>query len=120
MTKGEITGTRSLVFSGWIRKELPDSSTGFAVSDLDFVLWNWKHKKIMFLEIKTRQSKPGKGQRMMWSLIHKWIIKGISSDWTYYGFHLIVFEKTNFEDGKCFLDNKEISEQDLIKFLSFN
>ena len=50
MTRQEVTGVRDLGFSNWIRKELPDSSTGFSASDLDFMLWNWKTKKIILLE----------------------------------------------------------------------
>ena len=117
-TRKELTGTRDLTFSGWIRKSLPDSSLGFCASDLDFILWNWKTKKIMLLEIKTRNAKMRKFQSIMFSLLHKWISKGIDRGWKYEGFYLIQFEKTSFEDGKCFLNYKEISEADLIKKLS--
>jgi hypothetical protein len=120
MTRKEITFQRPLDFSQWIRTKLPDSSTGYSASDLDFVLWNWKTNKVMLIEVKTRMAKPRTGQKMMWSLIDKWIRKGIESDWKYLGFHLVQFENTIFEDGKCLLDNKEISEQDLITFLSMN
>ena len=122
-TRKEFTGVRDLTFSQWVRDKLPDSSTGFSASDLDFILWNWKTKKFMMLEIKTRNSYPRKGQYMMWKSINKWIKKGIENsedNWQYYGFHLIQFEKTNFSDGKCLLDNKEINEDELIEFLSFN
>lgn len=119
MTRREITGVRSLEFSQWVRSKLPDSSTGFSASDLDFILWNWKSKKIMMLEIKTRNSYPRKGQKIMWKLINKWIKNGISDNWQYYGFNLIVFENTCFEDGKCYFNNKEITEQQLIEILSF-
>lgn len=118
MTRQEITGVRSLDFSSWVRSSLPDSSTGFSASDLDFVLWNWKTKKVMLLEIKTRMSSPRNGQRMMWQNINRWITKGIDENWTYLGFHLITFESTDFLDGKVFLDKKEVSEQELISFLS--
>ena len=119
MTRKEITGIRSLDFSKWIRSKLPDSQTGYSASDLDFILWNWKTKKVMFLEIKTRNSEIRQGQKLMWINIHNWIKKGIDKDWTYYGFHLIQFENTSFEDGKCFFDYEEITEIDLIKKLSF-
>ena len=45
MTRKEVTNFRCLDFSKWVRENLPDSSTGFSASDLDFVLWNWKTKK---------------------------------------------------------------------------
>jgi hypothetical protein len=119
MTRKEYTGTRDLTFSGWIRNNLPDSDTGFSASDLDFILWNWKTKKVMLLEIKTRMSNPRVGQKMMWKNINRWMFKGIDDDWLYLGFHLIQFENTSFEDGKCYLDYIEISETDLISYLSF-
>jgi hypothetical protein len=118
MTRKELTGTRNLNFSGWIREKLPDSATGFSVSDLDFILWNWKHKKVMFLEIKTRNSRPRPNQKEMWRNLNRWVSKGIDEDWSYLGFHLITFEKTFFDDGKCFLNYNEINEENLIKFLS--
>lgn len=118
MTRKEITGIRSLDFSGWVRNKLPDSSTGYSASDLDFILWNWNTKKVMLLEIKTRNSYPKYGQKMMWKNINRWIINGIDSDWTYLGFHLIQFENSFFDNGKCFLDGKEITEKELITFLS--
>lgn len=120
MTRKEITGIRDLKFSGWIREKLPDSSTGYSASDLDFVLWNWKTRKIMFIELKTRNSYPRKGQKIMWQHIHRWIKQGIDSSWIYCGFHLIQFENTCFGDGKCFLNGQEIQESNLIEFLKMN
>lgn len=119
MTRQEVTGIRELGFSQWIREKLPDSQTGFSASDLDFVLWNWKTRKVMLLEVKTRMSYPRTGQKMMWENIHKWIKNGVDGGWQYLGFHLVQFENDeSFENGKCYLDNKEISEADLITFLS--
>jgi len=119
MTRREITGIRELNFSGWIRKKLPDSITGFIVSDLDFIFENYKTKKIMLTEIKTRNSKLKLWQRILYENLDRWIKKGIDNDWQYLGFHTITFENTFFNDGKCFLDSKEISEQELILKLSF-
>lgn len=118
MTRKEQTGIRELKFSQWVRTNLPDSSTGYCASDLDFFLWNWKTKKVMMLEIKTRNSYPRRWQDIMWNNISKWISKGIDDDWTFYGYHLIQFENTCFSDGKCFLNTIEISEEKLIEFLS--
>ena len=106
-------------FNDWVRYKLPDSYTGFSASDLDFIFWNWIAKKVMFIEIKSRKKYPKKGQKIMWKNIHKWMLKGIDNDWEYLGFHLIQFENTDFEDGKCYLDKKEIKEKELIDFLSF-
>lgn len=120
MTRKEYLGTRDLSFSAWVRENLPDSSTGYCASDLDFFLWNWKTKKVIMLELKSYKSIPRKWQEIMWNNISKWIHNGIDETWTFLGYHLIQFEKTNFENGKCYLDGKEIKEQELINFLSLN
>jgi hypothetical protein len=118
MTKPEITNKRDLTFSKWVREFLPDSQTGYSASDIDFILWNWKTKKIMLVEVKTRSKEIAKGQKTMFQNLHKWIKKGVAHDWQYLGFHLITFQNTFFDDGKVFLDGREITERDLIEFLS--
>lgn len=118
MTKKEMTGIRDLTFSAWVRENLPDSSTGYMASDLDFIFWNYKTKKVMLIEIKTRNADVKTWQRIMWSNIDKWIKNGIDSNWTYLGFNYIQFEGTNFEDGRCYLNGNEISELELIQVLN--
>ena len=119
MTKPELTYKRDLRFSLWVKKKLPDSSTGYLATDIDFMLYNYKTKKVMFLEIKTRLLEVENWQKGVYRDLNRWIRKGIDNDWIYLGFHKITFENTFFDDGKSFLDNKEISEEELIKFLSF-
>jgi hypothetical protein len=119
MTRQELTNTRDLTFSGWIRNNLPDSSSGYMVSDLDFILYNYKTKQIMLVEVKTRNAELKTWQYNMFNNIEKWLEKGIDSDWNFLGFHVIQFENTCFEDGKCFFDNKETTEIELKSILSF-
>ena len=106
MTRPEITGKRDLTFSQWIRDNLPDSSFGFMVTDLDFILYNYNTKKVMLLEIKTRNTNIRVWQRSIFDNFSKWIKRGIDDDWIYLGFHIIKFQNTFFNDGKCYLDNK--------------
>ena len=117
-TREEKLNSRDLTFSGWIRKNLPDSNTGFMVTDIDFVLFNYKTKKIMIVEIKCRMAEVKTWQKKFYRLLLKWLTKGMDKEWTFSGIHLIQFEKTFFTDGKCYLDRKEISEKDLVLFLS--
>lgn len=113
-------GTRDLAFSEWIRNKLPNTSTGQTVTDLDFIFKNHKTKQIMMLEVKTRNASLKKHQQITFSEISHFLRLGYAtSDWRYYGFHLLVFERTCFADGKAFLDNKQITEQELIDYLSF-
>jgi len=118
MTKRELTGFRDLRFNSWIRNQLPDSSTGFCVSDLDFIIWNWKARKILLLEVKTRNKTLPKFQQIMFRNLAQWIRAGISSEWTFEGFHALRFSDTDFNDGVAYLNNKEVTEQQVIKYLS--
>ena len=118
MTRPEFSHTRDLTFSGWIRKNLPDSSFGFLVTDLDWILYNFTTKKIMLLEVKTRNANLKIWQQTIFNNLAKWIKQGIDKDWTFLGFHIVKFENTFFSDGRCYFDNVEISEISLIEFLS--
>ena len=119
MTRQEITKNRPLDFSGWIRTNLPDSSSGYLVSDLDFILYNYKTKKIALCEIKTRNKEIKTWQSMMFRFIHNCIKKGKPEDWCYLGFFLIRFENTFFSDGKVYLNNKLSSEEEIKLSLGF-
>jgi len=118
MTRQEYSKTRDLTFSGWIRENLPDSSSGLMVSDLDFILQNYKTKILMLLEVKTYNKIINNWQRKLFENLDKWIKNGIDKDWNYLGFHIIRFEKTFFDDGKCWFDNHEVSEIELKNLLS--
>jgi len=119
MTRQELTGTRDLEVSSWIRKNLPDSKTGFMVTDLDFILYNYKSKKLMLVEVKTRKAKMKTWQQNIFTMLDKIIKKGAADIGVkYYGFHCIRFEGTFFNNGRCMFDDKLISETELIKTLS--
>jgi len=106
--------------SDWIREKLPSAATGYAVSDIDICLYNWKTRKFMLLEIKRKMFECKPAQRNFFAMLNKRLRATPieTDDWKYLGFHLITFESLFFE-GKVYLDNIEISEQELIRFLSF-
>ncbi|MBA7589471.1 hypothetical protein ES708_31556 [subsurface metagenome] len=144
MTKPEITGSREgdlrflrwlkekfpgieidekdkdLRVSIWIRSKLPDSrKEGLRVEDVDFDLYNDKTKRMMLLEVKTRNAEVEFPQDEIFKDLHRWIKKGIkSSIWNYLGFHSIKFEKEFFGGGKCFWDKAETTEEELINQFS--
>lgn len=119
MTRKECSGKRDLTFSGWVRENLPNSNKGFMVSDLDFIFQNYKTKKVMLLEVKTRSAKLRKWQKILFANLDKWIKHGISKDWQYLGFHTVRFENTDFNNGRVLFDNKLVTEKELIENLSF-
>ena len=121
MTKPEITGKRDLKFSGWIRKNLPDSYTGFLVSDLDFILYSRQSKQIMWIEVKTRNKEISDWQKKLFVDLAKCLRCGMREfmpDWRFAGFHVVKFENTFFDDGNTFFDNREITEKQLVEKLS--
>lgn len=118
MTTIEYTHKRDLTFSGWIRKNLPDSKLGFLVSDIDFFIYNKTKKKALILEVKTRGGDIKDWQAKMYKNINFWIKKGIDDDWQWLGVHLLQFQNTNFNDGKVYLDRVEKTEKEIIEFLS--
>lgn len=119
-TREEQSGTRSLVFSRWIRDFLPSSSTGFCVYNQDWVFWNWKTKKLMLCEEKMYMSTIATGfGRLINEVIEPALKefcpkKGID----FKGYFLIQFENTGPDDGKIFFDSLEITKAELIKVLS--
>ena len=103
--------------SDWVRTALPDSATGFMVSDLDFVLWNVRSKRVMLLEVKTRNGSIKRWQRDMWNNLHHWIKKGICGGWEYLGFHLLRFSGNDFSKPVYF-DNEIKTEEQIKQILS--
>lgn len=121
MTREEVTGVRDLTLSSWMRRNLPDSSTGFQVTDIDFLLRNWRSKKMMLLEIKTFHAPLKKWQQIVFSDLDLYIKKGVeavNNGWQYLGWHIIMFEEKDFSK-KVFFDDKEITEEELKNILSF-
>jgi hypothetical protein len=106
----------STEFGLWLRaqKEI-DSALGFVATNLDFVWCNYDTGEWMLIEEKRFGAAIKSWQREIFKRLHD-ACKGADG---YKGFHLLVFEKTNPEDGKIFLDRKEITKDDLLKFLKF-
>lgn len=116
MTK-DRTYEGSTEFSLWLRKQTElDSHLGYSASDIDFMWFNRQSKKWMLIEEKRYGWFPSKDQRQMFKIINK----ACANDKNYRGYHLLVFENTNPDDGLIHLNNKDISKEDLLKFLQFD
>jgi len=118
MTRAERTNHRSLAFSKWIRANLPDSETGFLVFDVDFVLVDKAHKKVMLLEEKTHNATVSPAQQEFMELMDSWLRKGVNNGWKYEGYYTVVFENTSPADGRIIFDGIEVNEDILIDILS--
>lgn len=124
MTKQEFTFRRPTVLSGWIRENLPSSTTGFRVYDIDWIILNWETKQFMLLEEKVHGYQVNETQGEVFNFVHKVLTEGIKSwpDWKYKGFYSVIFENKTFEDGKCYFGNRnsmvEVTQEELKKLLS--
>jgi len=122
MTRKEQTGIRHLEFSEWIRNECPASQLGFSVYNLDWIFHNWKTtpKKLMIAEEKTYNGQVKLGFNILVKNIIEPALQEFCSQRSidFRGYHTIIFEHTNPKDGKIWLDDKEISEDELKKFLA--
>ena len=124
MTIPEKTGYRCQEFNEWFRKYGPDSekdgaASGFLVSDIDLVLYNYKTKKLMMVETKGKGDKVPKWQELMFKYIDRCMAAGMQDGWEYLGFHTIRLENTTVYNGRILLNDKLITPDELIKFLSF-
>jgi len=117
----------------WTSQNLPNSRS-FFITDLDLIIRdirgnveNW-----MFVEVKRYRANSPVHQSSTFDVLHKVFriglfvldneVKckyGFTHRIEYHKFHMLQFEKTSFEDGLVFWDGKPISEQELIKILSF-
>jgi len=110
----------STEFGIWLREQPAlDSKLGYIATNIDYLWKNYKTGKWMLLEEKRYLGKFHYAQRETF----KWLYKLLESLGNllpgYEGFHSIVFENTNPDDGKIYLDKKSITKQELIEFLSF-
>ncbi len=116
----ERTNKRSSVFSGWIRKKLPDPKAGFCVTDIDWLFWNWRTRKLMLVEEKTKMGSISPWFRKFLQNVLNPALKEYcaKNEIDYRGFHLLQFVNDGPEDGMILLNGKEVTEEELIKFLS--
>ena len=94
---------------------MPDSCYWTVIHDIDFCIQNYKTKRFLFIELKTRWNKLTQQQREFYTMINRRLISSNSiKDWrTYIWTHLLEFEKDNFDDWYVLLDWKMINEYQL-------
>ena len=109
-------------FGNWLRacREVK-SRLGFIASDVDFVWRNYKTGLWMMLEEKRcygappERALPTFPQATLFALLDKLA----RADEQYRGFHLLQFENTSPEDGAIWLDEKQVTKAELVRFLRF-
>lgn len=106
----------STEFGLWLREQPElDSYKGYNTSNVDFMWMNERLGQWLFIEEKRFLAKIPPAQQRVFEKIDRSISSG-----DYLGFHVLIFEKTNPDDGRMVLDGVEIVRQDLIGFLTFS
>jgi len=106
----------STEFGLWLREQREiDSSLGYLTTNLDYIWVNYKTHDWMLLEEKRH----GAIVRLWQQQIFNHLDKFLQSDNHYKGFHKIVFQNTNPEDGYIWLDGISITKAELLEFLQF-
>lgn len=115
MTRQRYDG-HSTEFGLWLRQQTEiDSRLGFVATNVDFVWKNYKTGQWMFLEEKRHGARIRWWQQQLFTMIDQ-ACKDVAG---YQGFHVLTFENTNPEDGRVYLDYKEITKTQLVQFLHF-
>jgi len=109
-------------FSKWLRnnggygKPLSSSyDSGFVTTNVDYMWKNYRTGNFLLLEEKRERCLPTYAQ---WEM-YKTLDSVLRNSDKYYGFHLLVFERSSPKDGRMYLDGNEFTELLLIKFLQF-
>jgi len=106
--------SHSTEFGLWLRDQREiDSGIGFIATNIDFMWSNYKTGQWMIIEEKRYKSDPSRSQRGQFNQLHGACLGADG----YCGLHLIQFENTSPEDGLIWLDRKEITRDELVRFL---
>jgi hypothetical protein len=106
--------THSTEFGLWLREQKEiDSSHGYITTNVDYVWQNHKTGQWMFIEEKRYGQQPKFYQKKIFEIL-SWCGKFHPK---FFGFHVLVFENTNPNDGGMFLDGNKINSEQLLRFL---
>ena len=111
---------KDFAINNWLREKLPSGPQGLVISDLDFILYNYKTKRLMLIELKQYGREVEWWQKQLFNVLHTAMTYGLkNTKIEYLGFNLITFPKKDFTESETVLWNKEeIGEPELIRRLS--
>lgn len=111
---------KSTKMNDWIRMILKDPKFGLLVTDLDFIFYDYKKKRMKLIEVKTFNATMKRWQRELFAIINK-ALENQTQDIEYEGFFLIQLDKEHPEEStQMKINNIEVTKQQLIDFLNFD
>ncbi len=106
----------STEFGLWLREQKEiDSSIGFVTTNMDYIWCNYKTGKWLLIEEKRHGRLIPFWQQQLFDRLDKLC----RVDSLYCGFHKVVFENTNPDDGKTWIDGQLVTKDELFQFLQF-
>ena len=119
MTRKANDKQRMTPFSHWIRKWCKDSRLGLSVTNLDFVVAEYKQKKIFLLEEKQHMSDLHYAQKQTFILLDKILKAGAPAvGYEYWGFYLLQLPEKHPVEGMK-LNYKLITSEELKCHMDF-
>ena len=113
----ERQDTHSTEFGLWLRRQQEiDSSFGFVATNLDYIWANYRTGEWMLIEEKRHGGVVHFYQQQLFERLNKLC----QQDKLYRGFHVLVFQNTNPDDGLIWLDGQAITKKQILEFLQFH
>ena len=107
-------------FMSWLREQRQlGSQAGYTANDLDCIWMDYKRCRVMLIETKRYRGTVSFQQRETLRVLHSALRAGMAGGWTYGGCHLIQFERTSPDDGRIWIDGREVDKPALLRFLAF-
>jgi hypothetical protein len=133
MTRQRIIG-RDTAYIDWLRTnpKLDSQEYGYDRGDIDIVWFAYRRGLMMLIEEKCYAGQPTKAQRDTHGILHQALKFSCSRmkfrryfpsrtrQITYYGYHLVQFEKTCPTDGWIKIDGDIVSADQLLAFHQFD
>ena len=117
MTRKANDKKRFTPFSRWIRKWCKDSGDGLSLTNLDYIITDFKQEKMFLLEEKQYMSDLKTGQKIIFKIVNEYLKKN-TNGYEYWGFYLIQLPKELPGIGMK-LNYKPITKEELKKHIDF-
>ena len=112
MSSKEFISKYEQFFSNRLHNNLPKSSEGTIISNIDFLICNYKTKKFIMIELKTKGNTMQPRQKSLYNMLHKRLKHWNNLDdrtfvWTY----CIEFSWETFADSIVYIEGTDIKRK---------
>lgn len=99
MSSSEFVSKYESFFQNRLFSNLPKSSEGVIISNIDFVICNYKTKKFILVELKTKGNEMKPRQKWLYNMLHRRLMHTNNLDnRSFEGTYCIRFMGENFSD----------------------